>query len=470
MGFTTINPATGEVTGEFPEMTAAQVDAALQASAAAFSDWRRVPLGERLAALRRAGALLRDRGGALARLMALEMGKPVTAGRSEAEKCAWVCDYYADHAAGFLADIPVEVDGGCARVVVRPLGPILAVMPWNFPLWQFFRVFAPTIAAGNSVLLKHASNVPGCAFAIADLVRSAGFPSELLQVLMIPGARVADVVRDPRVAAVTLTGSDPAGRSVAQAAGEVLKKVVLELGGSDPYVVLEDADVLDAARICATSRMVNGGQTCIAAKRMIVVDAVHDLFLDGLVSQMARWSPGDPFAKETRLGPMARRDLRDELHGQVRASIVAGARCVLGGELPEGPGAYYPPTVLADVGPGMPVYHEETFGPVAAVIRARDAADAVRIANDTPFGLGAAVFTGDPERGRWIATEELDAGCCFVNDFVRSDPRLPFGGVKGSGYGRELGSWGIREFVNVKTVWEVASRSSPSCPATSGSD
>jgi len=450
-----INPATGEVAGEFPEMTDDQVDAALGAASAAFDEWRRVPLGERVAALRRAAALLRDRSQALARLMAMEMGKPVSEGRAEVEKCAWVCEYYSEHAGDFLADHSVDVDGGRARVVFRPLGPVLAVMPWNFPLWQFFRFLAPVVAAGNVALLKHASNVPGCANAIGDLVRGAGFSADVLQVLAIPGARVEGVIRDPRVAAVTLTGSTPAGRAVARVAGDALKKTVLELGGSDPYLVLEDADVLDAARICATSRLVNGGQTCIAAKRMIVVDAVHDLFLDGLTSQMAQWSHGDPLSKGTRLGPMARRDLRDELHGQVEASVAAGARAVLGGELPDGPGAFYPPTVLADVGPGMPAYAEELFGPVAAVIRARDAADAVRIANDTDFGLGAAIFTADADRGRWIATEELDAGVCFINDFVRSDPRLPFGGVKGSGYGRELGLWGIREFMNVKTVWEV---------------
>lgn len=454
MALRAINPATGAVAGEFPEMTAAQVETALGAASDAYEGWKRVPLGERVAALRRAAALLRDRGTALARLMALEMGKPVSEGRAEVEKCAWVCEYYAAHAAEFLADGHVDVDGGRARVVFRPLGPVLAVMPWNFPLWQFFRVMAPVVAAGNVALLKHASNVPGCANAIGDLVRGAGFSEEVLQVLAIPASGVEAVIRDPRVAAVTLTGSTPAGRAVARAAGDSLKKVVLELGGSDPYVVLEDADVLDAARICATSRMINGGQSCVAAKRMIVVDSAHDLFLDGLTAQMARWSSGDPLSKDTRLGPMARRDLRDELHGQVEASIAAGARRVLGGQVPDGPGAFYPPTVLADVVPGMPAYHEELFGPVAAVIRALDAADAVRIANDSDFGLGAAIFTADGDRGRWIATEELDAGICFINDFVRSDPRLPFGGVKGSGYGRELGLWGIREFVNVKTVWE----------------
>ncbi len=454
MTLRSINPVTGEVAGEFPEMTDDQVDAALAASAAEYNDWRRVPLGERSAALRRAAALLRDQSQALGRLMAMEMGKPVSEGRAEVEKCAWVCEYYADNAASFLADTAVDVDGGHARVVYRPLGSILAVMPWNFPLWQFFRVFAPVVAAGNVVLLKHASNVPGCAEALGDLVRNAGFPPDLLQVLAVPSPRVEGIIRDPRVVAVTLTGSTPAGRAVARTAGDVLKKIVLELGGSDPYVVLEDADVMDAARVCATSRMINGGQTCISAKRMIVVDGAHDLFLDALVSQMAQWSHGDPLSMVTRLGPMARRDLRDELHGQVEASIQAGARCVLGGEVPTGPGAFYPPTVLADVGPGMPAYSEELFGPVASVIRARDAADAVRIANDTCFGLGAAIFTSDPDRGRYIATEEFEAGVCFVNDFVRSDPRLPFGGVKGSGYGRELGLWGIREFVNVKTVWE----------------
>jgi len=453
MTIRTINPATGEVAGEFPEMTDAQVDGALAAAAAAFSDWRRVPVNARVAPLRRAAALLRERAPALARLMALEMGKPVTEGRAEAEKCAWVCEYYADHAAEFLADSPVDVGNARARVCYRPLGVVLAVMPWNFPLWQVYRFLAPALAAGNTALLKHASNVPGCANAIADLHGAAGFPPDCLRVLAIPGARLDRVIRDPRVAAVTLTGSAPAGRAVAAAAGDALKKCVLELGGSDPYVVLEDAEVSDAARICATSRMINGGQTCIAAKRMIVVDAIHDAFVDALVSRMACWTPGDPQEEETSLGPMARADLRDELHGQVEASVAAGAECVLGGTIPKGPGAFYPATVLTGVAPGMPAYCEELFGPVAAVIRAEDEADAVRIANDTDFGLGAAVFTADEARGARIAADELDAGSCFVGDFVRSDPRLPFGGVKGSGFGRELGPWGIREFVNVKTVW-----------------
>jgi succinate-semialdehyde dehydrogenase/glutarate-semialdehyde dehydrogenase len=330
---------------------------------------------------------------------------------------------------------------------------VLAVMPWNFPFWQVFRFVAPALMAGNAGLLKHASNVSGCALAIEEILHAAGFPKELFRTLLVGSPRVAALIEAPQVKAVTLTGSTPAGRSVAAKAGERLKKTVLELGGSDPYLILEDADLEPAAETCVASRLINGGQSCIAAKRFIVVEPVRKRFEELFVARMRASRMGDPLEEGVDLGPQARRNLRDELHAQVRRSVERGARLVLGGTLPAGKGAYYPPTVLADVGKGMPAYDEELFGPVAALIAARDEADAVRIANDSPFGLGAAVFTRDLARGQRIAAEALEAGSCFVNSFVKSDPRLPFGGIKESGYGRELASFGIQEFVNIKTVY-----------------
>jgi succinate-semialdehyde dehydrogenase/glutarate-semialdehyde dehydrogenase len=403
--------------------------------------------------MRGAARILRDRAREFGELMTREMGKPIAGGVSEAEKCAWVCDYYAEHAEAFLADQEVEADAGRSFVTFRPIGVVLAVMPWNFPFWQVFRFAAPNLMAGNAGVLKHASNVPGCALAIENIFREAGFPEGLFGSLLIPGGRVAGVIEHPLVRAVTLTGSTPAGKAVAAKAGEVLKKTVLELGGSDPYVILEDADLDSAATTCATARLINSGQSCIAAKRFIVVEAVREAFEERFLQAMRAAKMGDPMEEDTVVGPQARDDLRDELHHQVVQSIEAGARCTLGGQIPPGPGAFYPATILTDVGPGMPAYHEELFGPVASIIPAKDEAEALRVANDTSFGLGAAVFTRDVEKGTRIAAEELEAGACFVNAFVRSDPRLPFGGVKESGYGRELSPFGILEFVNIKTVW-----------------
>jgi len=453
MSMVALNPTDGSVIRSYEETTPEGVESALRSAQEAHLSWRRTPFADRAELLRNAGRILRSRAREFGELMTLEMGKPVAGGVAEAEKCAWVCEYYAHHGAAFLADQEVETDAGRSFVTFRPIGVVLAVMPWNFPFWQVFRFAAPNLMAGNAGVLKHASNVPGCALAIEEVFREAGFPKGLFRTLLIPGSRVAGVIEHPLVRAVTLTGSTPAGKAVAAKAGEVLKKTVLELGGSDPYVILEDADLDLAASICTTARLINSGQSCIAAKRFIVVEAVRKAFEEKFTAVMAAAKMGDPMESDTVIGPQARADLRDELHDQVVRSIEAGARCVLGGEIPPGPGAFYPATVLTDVGPGMPAYQEELFGPVASVIPVRDEAEALRVANDTVFGLGAAVFTRDVEKGTRIAAQELEAGACFVNAFVRSDPRLPFGGVKESGYGRELSPFGILEFVNIKTVW-----------------
>jgi succinate-semialdehyde dehydrogenase/glutarate-semialdehyde dehydrogenase len=384
--------------------------------------------------------------------MTEEMGKTLTDGRAEVEKCAFHCDWFADHAEEYLRHEPADIGGGEAFIAFNPIGIVLAVMPWNFPFWQVFRAAAPALMAGNGMLLKHASNVPGCALAIEEVLHQAGVPKTLFRTLLLPSKDVEVLIKDDNVAAVTLTGSVPAGKSVATAAGSVLKKCVLELGGADAYVVLEDADIAAAAKIAATARMVNGGQSCIAGKRFIVVRSVVEAFEQAMVEAMRGYEIGDPMQEGTKLGPMQSVKARDEIHSQVEESVARGARVLLGGKVPDRPGAWYPATVLSDVRPGQPAHDEEVFGPVAAIIAAEDEAEAIRIANASEFGLGSGVLTGDLDRGRRIAAEELEAGMSFVNENVRSDPRTPFGGVKHSGFGRECGVFGIREFVNIKTV------------------
>jgi succinate-semialdehyde dehydrogenase/glutarate-semialdehyde dehydrogenase len=453
MPLVSVNPSTGEQVGSYDEMNGGEVERALSQASAASASWRATSFDQRAALLKRLAVELRLRKPAFARLMALEMGKPVAQGESEVDKCALTCDFFADHGAPWLADEEVTTDARRSFVAYRPLGVVLGVMPWNFPFWQVFRYAAPTIMAGNTTVLKHASNVTACALAIEDVFRTAGAPDGVFQTLRLGSARVGDLIDDRRIAAVTLTGSTPAGRAVAARAGQALKKLVLELGGSDPYLILDDADIAKAVDICVSARLINSGQSCVSAKRFIVTKnraaEVERLF----VEIMAAKRMGDPIAEVVDVGPQARPDLRDELHKQVVTSIAGGARTLLGGTSPDGPGAFYPPTILTDVRKGMPAYDEELFGPVAAIIIVDDEAQAIATANDSPYGLGAAVFTNDIERGTRIAAQELDAGACFVNTFVRSDPRLPFGGIKESGYGRELGMWGIREFVNVKTVY-----------------
>jgi succinate-semialdehyde dehydrogenase/glutarate-semialdehyde dehydrogenase len=450
--FQATDPTTATPGRSYPGHTTQEALAIARRARAAFTGWRAADLAERARLMRQAGAVLRAREAEFCGLMTEEMGKTLTEGRGEIEKCAGHCDYYAEHAMAFLAERPVDMGGPKAKVAFRPMGTILAVMPWNFPFWQVFRFAAPTLMAGNTAVLKHASNVPGCALAIEDVFREAGFPEDVFRTLMIPSREVRAVIEDDAIAAVSLTGSVDAGRQVASQAGGVLKKCVLELGGSDAYLILEDADLAAAAEVAASARMVNGGQSCIAGKRFIVVAEVREAFEVALVKAMAAFQMGDPRKEKTKLGPLESVAARDAIHKQVGDSVAKGARVLLGGEVPDKPGAWYPATVLSGVAAGMPTHDEEVFGPVAAVIEAKDEADAIRIANDSPFGLGSGVLTGDLVRGERIATDELEAGMSFVNQNVRSDSRLPFGGVKHSGYGRESADFGIREFVNIKTV------------------
>ena len=453
MSIQAINPATGEVVATHDEMKPDVVAGIVESVHAAALDWRRASYADRAVPMRKAAEILRKEARDFAHLMAREMGKPVRDGVAEAQKCATACDYFAEHAARFLAREVVKTEARSSFVTFNPLGVVLAVMPWNFPFWQVFRFAAPGVMAGNAAVLKHASNVPGCAIAIEEIFRRAGFPENVFRTLMIGSRAVDAVIEHPRVRAVTLTGSGPAGRAIAAKAGRLLKKTVLELGGSDPYLVLEDADLDLAAAVCTKARLVNSGQSCIAGKRFIVVEHVRAGFEERFVKRMAAAKMGDPLDEATEVGPQARADLRDTLQRQVDESVAKGARCLLGGSVPDGPGAFYPPTILTHVRPGMPAFDEELFGPVAAVVPVRDESEAIAMANASPFGLGGAVITRDVARGERIAADLIESGCVFVNDAVRSDSRLPFGGIKESGYGRELASYGIREFVNIKSVY-----------------
>jgi len=448
-----VNPATGEVIREYQESSPAEVEGQIGRAHEAFLSWRETSFGYRSELVAKAGGILREGKEDYARLMTAEMGKPIAEARAEIEKCAWVCDYYAENAEAFLTPETVVTTASRSYVTFQPLGVVLAIMPWNFPFWQVLRFGAPALMAGNAALLKHAPSTPGCSLAIEGILQEAGFPEDLFKSLLVGVEHVAAIIEHPLVRAVTLTGSTRAGREVAKKAGEMLKKTVLELGGNDPYIILEDADLESAIEACAMARLINSGQSCIAAKRIIVLQSQKEQLEKALVDEMSGWKMGDPMEEDTRVGPISRMDLRDNLHRQVRESVEKGARLLVGGELPEGPGTFYPVTVLTDVAKGMPAYEEELFGPVAAIIGVGDEAEALEVANDTVYGLGAAVFTGDLAKGEQIAAEKLEAGSCFVNDFVRSDPRLPFGGIKDSGYGRELSSFGIREFVNIKTVY-----------------
>ena len=452
MGFQTIDPSTGSPLAVHRPLSEAELGQALDRAGRAWRDWAMTSFDERAKHMLGLARLLRERKRAHAELMAREMGKPLAQGEAESEKCAWVCEYYAAETARLLADLPIPTGSGESFLAFRPLGVIFAVMPWNFPFWQVFRAAAPTLMAGNGFTLKHAPNVAGCAELIESLYREAGFPDGVFTNLPIEVELVVAAIAHPAVRGVTLTGSERAGRAVAAEAGRQLKKSILELGGSDPYIVLADADVAKAVELCVASRMLNAGQVCISAKRFVVVDAVRNDFEERLRETMAGYEMQPPLEPGARLGPLARRDLRDTLDAQVGRSRAAGARLVLGGSTPSQPGWWYPATILLDVRPGNPAFEEELFGPVACVVPARDETEAMALANASRFGLGGAIFTRDIERGRALARDRLDVGVCAVNDFVKSDPRLPFGGIKSSGYGHELGMLGIHEFVNAKTV------------------
>jgi succinate-semialdehyde dehydrogenase/glutarate-semialdehyde dehydrogenase len=448
-----INPAAEELINEYPEMDVQQVKEIIKSADDKFHTWKITEFGERSALMQKAANLLGEKKEELGEIITLEMGKPIVQSIAEVEKCALVCNYYAENAEKFLQDEFIKTEASNSFVTFQPIGVILAIMPWNFPFWQVFRFAAPALMAGNAGILKHASNVSGCALEIEKIFIDSGFPENLFRAILVKSSKMDDVIADPLVQAVTLTGSVPAGKNVAAKAGSLLKKTVLELGGSDPYIILEDADIENAVDVCITAKLINGGQSCIAAKRFIVVEPVYNEFVNLFVSRMKKITMGDPFDKNNLLGPQASKSLRDELHKQVKESIKKGAELLMGGKIPALKGAYYPVTVLANVKKGMPAYDDELFGPVASIIKVKNEAEAIMIANDTVFGLGAAVFTKDKLKAENIAKKKLIAGSCFVNTFVKSDPRLPFGGVKESGYGRELSSFGIREFVNIKTVF-----------------
>ena len=447
-----VEPATEAIRARFDPHTTTDVEAALAQADAAFRRWREVPIAERAVPMRALAGVLRDRRERYARLITTEMGKPIGEAQAEIEKCAWNCDFYAEHAAAFLADEAVETNATSSYVAFEPLGVVLAVMPWNYPFWQVIRFLAPALMAGNAAVLKHASNIPQCALALEEAVRDAGFPSGLLRTLLLSGAEVEPVIADDRVRAVTLTGSTATGARIAELAGRAVKKAVLELGGSDPFIVLRDADLQAAAETGAKARFQNAGQSCIAAKRFLVEAPVAAEFERRFADAVRALRVGDPLDAATQVGPLAREDLRDTLERQVAESVRMGARVVIGGKRIAGKGWFYEPTLLADVTEDMPVLREETFGPVAALLVVRDADESVRVANSSPYGLGASLWTADVARGCALA-RRIESGSVFINGMVASDPRLPFGGTKRSGYGRELSSFGIREFVNIQTIW-----------------
>ena len=449
----TINPVTGEQIQTFDAHTEQQVDTALTAAAEAQKAWRLVPVEDRVQILRNTAKVLRDGKAEYARLITLEMGKPITEAEAEVEKCAKTADYYAEHAPRFLAPETIESDAADSGVIFDPLGVVLAIMPWNYPFWQFFRFALPALAAGNGAILKHANNVPRSALAVEEIMDKAGLPAGLFATVLIESDRVAALIADDRIAAVTLTGSTQVGRIVAAQAGNALKKQVLELGGSDPFIVLADADIKEAAKVGVKARFTNAGQSCVNAKRFIVDEKIADEFVAEFVARTRELVVGDPTDRATTIGPMARENLRAEIHDQVTRTVENGGKIILGGNIVDGPGYFYEPTVIDHVRPGQAAFDEETFGPVAAIIRVSSTAEAIALANQTEFGLGAALWTQDTATATTELLPRIDAGAVFINGMVASDPRLPFGGIKNSGYGRELGSYGIREFTNMKTFW-----------------
>ena len=452
MNLISINPANNKKLNSYQEISKDSINQIIDSSFNTFLEWRNKSFSYRAKKMRHLAELLKQKKDLLGLLMTKEMGKPIKQSIAEAEKCAWVCEYYADNAEKFLSQKEIPTGSTKSFISFQPIGIVLAIMPWNFPFWQVFRFASPALMAGNVGILKHASNVQGCAIEIEKLFLEAGFPKFAFSNLVIGSKKVSNVIKNSKISAVTLTGSTPAGKSVASLAGSLLKKTVLELGGNDPYVILEDADLDNAVKSCIAGRMLNAGQSCIAAKRFIVVQSCLKEFIDKVHNEIKKMKMGDPINPDINIGPMVNNIARDELHQQVLISIEKGAKLLFGGKIPQLDGAFYPPTLLVDVEPGMPAFDDELFGPVAVVISAKDQSHAIELANKTNFGLGAAIFTRDLDKGENIATKELEAGSCFVNDFVKSDPRLPFGGIKESGYGRELSEFGIQEFVNIKSV------------------
>ncbi len=448
-----INPNSGEIVREYQEYQWEEIDNIIRNVHSAFNGWKSTNLNYRIDKIKTLAKLLDVKKEGLAFTISVEMGKPIIESRAEIDKCIWLCNYYCDNIDQFLEKKYIATEASESYVSFQPLGVILAIMPWNFPFWQVFRFAVPTLLAGNTAVLKHASNVPGCSIAIEDLFNEADFPDDVFRTVLATNTKVERMIANKRISAITLTGSTKAGQAVAQTAGKYLKKCVLELGGSDPYLILNDANLNEAVDICIKGRLLNTGQSCIGAKRFIITEGIYNDFEELFVQKMKSATIGDPFDEKNQLGPLARGYIREDLLSQVNKSISNGAQLLCGGSLIDSPGFFFPATVLSNVEPGQPAYNQELFGPVASLIRAKDENEAIRIANDTSFGLGAAVFTSDIEKGKHIAEYELEAGCCFVNDLVRSDPRLPFGGIKESGYGRELSLYGMQEFVNIKTVY-----------------
>ncbi|MFH1101004.1 MAG: NAD-dependent succinate-semialdehyde dehydrogenase [Methanobacteriota archaeon] len=453
MVLVSINPATEEILKKFTEWDTKKINTQLINSQHAFNDWKKVDYSERSKLLKNIAQILRKNKQKYAHLMTLEMGKPITQSEAEVEKCVWVCEYYAEHGKQFLKNEYIDTGVNTSYVRFSPLGIILAVMPWNFPFWQVLRCAAPALMAGNVVLLKHSSNVPQCALTLEGIVSDAGFPHDVFKSLLVGSQAVENIIKDRRIAAVSLTGSGSAGRNVATVAGSCPKKVVLELGGSDPFIVLSDAEIDHVVEQAVTARMINNGQSCIAAKRFIIDQRVFGRFSEGFSQKVQELIVGDPLERTTDIGPLARKDILEQLDDQVKQSILKGARVLTGGKkVHSGPGYYYLPTVLSNIKKGMPVYEEEVFGPVASLIKVKDSEEAVKVANDTSYGLGASIWTTNIKSGETL-TKDIEAGAVFVNEIVKSDPRLPFGGIKNSGYGRELSHYSMKEFVNIQTVY-----------------
>lgn len=452
MSITSINPANNQPIQTYTKHTAEEAQRIVHNAYEAYKHWRGVPVAERVEYLEKVEKIIKKNRDKYAKIISLEMGKPLAEAKAEVDKCALAAHYFATHSEGFLKDQPIATEYRASYISFQPLGVILGVMPWNFPFWQVLRYAYPALAAGNTCVLKHASNTPGCALAIEEIFKEAGLPEHCFNTVLISGSEVEPLIANPKIAAVTLTGSTPAGSAVASQAGKHLKKTVLELGGSDPYIILEDADLDHAVKTIGNGRMLNCGQSCVSPKRMIVHEKIVPQFEKALKKLFESAVMGDPFHSDTTIGPMSRTDLRDELHEQVTRSVDAGATLLTGGIIPDKTGAFYPPTILTNVKKGMPAYEEEMFGPVAVIIPVKDDAQAIKVANDSEFGLGGAIFTKNLEKGERLARDKVQSGACFVNMALRSDPRLPFGGIKKSGYGRELSVFGQLEFVNIKTV------------------